>query len=148
MEGSKLLVRSDGTLQIIETNGTRSSVLERAGKSSNQQTLLNDIWVLETLHKKELTSQHFSKERPRLEFHNADNKVLGFGGCNQLTGEFITEGNQITITRIASTRMACSGINESLFLEIIQQASSFKIISGKLYLFEGSGELARFKKVD
>lgn len=148
LEGNKLFVSPDGTLQIIETNGERTHVLQRAGKISNQQTLLNDIWVLETLHKNELTPEHFSKERPRLEFHNIDNKVLGFSGCNQLTGPFTIEGNQISIGPFASTRMACPGVNEALFLAAIDEVTSYKIKDLKLYLFAGSSERARFKKVD
>jgi heat shock protein HslJ len=148
LEGGKLFVRPDGTLQIIETNGTRTHLLQRAGKISNQQTLLNDIWVLETLYKKDLSGEHFSKEQPRLEFHNINNKVLGFSGCNQLTGAFTIEGNQISIGPFASTRMACPGINETLFLAAIDETTSYKIKDLNLYLFAGSSELARFKKVD
>jgi heat shock protein HslJ len=148
LEGANLFVRPDGTLQIIETNGTRTHILKRAGKISNQQTLLNDIWVLETLHKKELSSENFSKEKPRLEFHNLDKKVLGFSGCNQLTGAFTVEGNQISIGPFTSTRIACKSINEALFLEAIKETTTFKIKDLKLYLFSGSSERARFKKVD
>ncbi len=148
LEGNKLFVRPDGTLQIIETNGARTHILQRAGKISNQQTLLNDIWVLETLRKKELSSEHFSKERPRLEFHNIDHKVLGFSGCNQLTGAFTIEGNQISIGPFAATRMACPGIHETLFLKAMEETTSYKIKDLNLYLFAGSSELAKFKKVD
>ncbi len=148
LEGGKLFVRPDGTLQIIETNGTKTHVLQRAGKISNQQTLLNDIWVLETIRKNELTKENFSGERPRLEFHNIDNKVLGFSGCNQLTGPFTIEGNQISIGPFASTRMACPGINETFFLGAIEETTSYKIKDLNLYLFAGSSERARFKKVD
>lgn len=148
LEGGKLLVRADGTLQIIETNGARTHILQRAGKISNQQTLLNDIWVLETLRKNELSPENFIKEKPRLEFHNIDYKVLGFSGCNQLTGGFTIEGNQISIGPFTSTRMACPGINESLFLKAIEETTTYKVKDLKLYLFSGSSEVARFKKVD
>jgi copper homeostasis protein (lipoprotein) len=148
LEGGRLFVNSDGTLQLIETNGTKTHILQRVGKISNQKTLLNDIWVLETLRKKELSPENFKQERPRLEFHNNDNKVLGFSGCNQLTGAFTIEGNQISIGPFASTRMACPGVNESFFLEAINEVTTYKIIDLKLYLFSGSSEIARFKKVD
>ncbi len=148
LEGGRLFVRPDGTLQIIETNGTKTHVLQRTGKISNQQTQLNDIWVLETLRKKELSGENFSKERPRLEFHNIDHKVVGFSGCNQLTGTFAIEGNQISIGPFGLTRRVCKGINEALFIEAIQETTSYKIKDLNLYLFTGSSELARFKKVD
>jgi heat shock protein HslJ len=148
LEGGRLFVKPDGTLQIIETNGTKTHILQRVGKISNQQTLLNDIWVLETLRKKELSSENFNQERPRLEFHNIDNKVLGFSGCNQLTGAFTIEGNQISIGQFVSTRKACVGINEALFVEAINEVTTYKIIDLNLYLFSGSSEIARFKKVD
>jgi heat shock protein HslJ len=148
LEGGRLFINPDGTLQIIETNGTKTHILQRVGKISNQQTLLADIWVLETLRKKELSSENFNQEIPRLEFHNIDKKVLGFSGCNQLTGAFTIEGNQISIGPFASTRMACAGVNEALFLEAINEVTTYKIIEHTLYLFSGSSEIARFKKVD
>ncbi|MBL7870250.1 MAG: META domain-containing protein [Cyclobacteriaceae bacterium] len=148
LEGANLFVRHDGTLQLIETNGTRTHILQRAGKISNQQTLLNNTWVLETLRRKELSGEHFSKEKPHLEFRNIDHKVLGFSGCNALTGPFTINGNQISMGPFELTRMACNGIDERLFLDVIQETTSYKIKDLNLYLFAGSSELARFKKVD
>jgi heat shock protein HslJ len=142
--GNKIKVLPDWTLLILNSNG-KNEPLNRVGTISAQHVLLNDIWVLETLNK---ASVEFETERPRLEFHDADKKVFGFGGCNQVNGSYQIEGNQIFIGSLVAERKACRGVNEALFLKTIQQATSFKIINLKLYLFAGSAEKARFKKVD
>lgn len=143
---NKIRVLPDWSLQLINTNGEDES-LSRAGTYPAQPVLLNDIWVLETLNKIEAGSL-FAGERPRLEFHDVDKKIFGFGGCNQINGSYQIEGNQISIAPLASTRMACRGVDEALFLETIPQVTSYKIINLKLYFFAGSAEKARFKKVD
>jgi len=142
---NKIRIQPDWTLQIVNTNGNET--LSRVGTYPAQPVLLNDIWVLETLNKVKADSL-FVGERPRLEFHNVDKKIFGFGGCNQINGSYQIQGNQISIAPLIATRKACGGVNEALFLETIQLVNSFKIIDLNLYLFAGSEEKARFKKVD
>jgi heat shock protein HslJ len=51
-----------------------------------------------------------ANDTPSLEF-NADGTVSGTDGCNQLTGSWTEDGGVISFGPIASTKMACDGVN-------------------------------------
>jgi heat shock protein HslJ len=74
--------------------------------------------------------------------------VTGFGGCNNLTGSYEVKGDTMTISRVASTRMAClQGMEiEGALFKVIEQVRSWKIAGEHLELYDASGNvLARFE---
>lgn len=143
--GNKLKILPDWTLKIIPS--TEKETLTRIGTNPPQQASLNDSWVLKTLNKIDAVNS-FNGDLPKIEFNDADKKISGFGGCNQINGSYQTVGNQISIGPLISTRKACKGADEILLLEVLQQITTYKIIDRNLYLFAGTAEKARFEKVD
>ena len=149
----KIKVNANGTLTItdaIENHLEKQpAVLSRTGTSTTDQSvLLNDIWVLEAIDNIEISDADYTRERPQLEFHKVDGKVLGTTGCNRLNGTYTTTGNNIAFGPLLTTKMACPGKGEAQFVQVLNEVSSFKIVNLKLYLFSGSTEKLRFKKVD
>ena len=114
----------------------------------SQETILNDIWVLEVLEGKEITAEDYMREPPRLEFRKAEGKVGGTTGCNSLGGSYIAENGKLSFGPLASTRMACPGDGEQRFLTALSKVNAFKIEDRKLYLMEGNEVRLLFKKAD
>lgn len=150
----KLKVNANGTLTIIDAieNHLEQQPAELTRIGSTQKTdaamLLNDIWVLEAIDQVDITNSEFPRERPRLEFHQGDGKVVGTTGCNQLSGTYTTSANNISFGPLRTTKMACAGNGEARFTQILQETTYFKILDLKLYLLSGSTERLRFRKVD
>lgn len=148
----KIKVNANGTLTItdaIENHLEKQpAVLSRIGISTTDQSvLLNDIWVLEAIDNIEISDADF-RERPQLEFHKTDGKIMGNSGCNRINGTYTTTGNNISLGPLLTTKMACAGKGETQFVQALSEVSSFKILNLKLYLFAGTTESLRFRKVD
>jgi heat shock protein HslJ len=73
------------------------------------------------------------------------NIVSGFAGCNTYSATFTTDGNQIAIDGIGSTRMLCreEGImeQEAQFLGILDSVDSWEVGLDSLTLFGSIGRL-------
>lgn len=110
---------------------------------------LHDIWVLEKLNGKTVSTTDFLKELPNLEINSSTNNFMGFAGCNRMNGTIFFERGLLRFTNIITTRMACPGNNkESEFLKALQSTTSYKVENMKLILSNPSGEKLVFKKVD
>jgi heat shock protein HslJ len=77
----------------------------------------------------------------------ADGSLSGSAGCNQYTGQYEINGNQITIGPLASTKMYCEGPagvmdQESQFLAALQSAMIYRIEGNRLELRTRDGALA------
>jgi heat shock protein HslJ len=74
-----------------------------------------------------------------LQFDNSGN-VSGVSGCNQYTGEFDRNIQDLTLSALASTRMMCADSNamniESILLTSLEKVKTYHITpSGTLVLF-------------
>jgi heat shock protein HslJ len=70
--------------------------------------------------------------------------VTGNGGCNNYTGDYTLDGNQLTIGELATTRMFCAEPEgamdqETAFLAALQSSTSFQIMGGDLELLDADG---------
>jgi heat shock protein HslJ len=76
-------------------------------------------------------------------------RIFGSGGCNRFMGGYQTEGNQLTISPLASTRMACeeSVMNQEIrYLMALEGAQRYEVNDqGELQIFyqteQGAGIL-------
>jgi heat shock protein HslJ len=87
---------------------------------------------------------------PHIIFKEIDNRVSGNAGCNSISGIYVTESiNQIKISKMISTKMACPGLAiESEFMKVLQEADNFNIVGDTLILKKARmAPLARFKAV-
>jgi heat shock protein HslJ len=79
----------------------------------------------------------------------ADDRISGSGGCNRFMGSYQTEGEQLSISPLASTRMACEEAvmnQEMKYLMALQGAQRYEVNQpGQLQIFyqteQGSGVL-------
>jgi heat shock protein HslJ len=76
----------------------------------------------------------------------ADGKVSGSAGCNNYFGPYETEGDQIKVGPLGSTRKMCAtpeGImeQEAQFLAALQAGTTFKITGNQLVIRNASGAM-------
>ena len=76
-----------------------------------------------------------------------DGTIAGHSGCNEFSGPYSVNGNQITIGPLASTRKACSdpaGVmeQEAQYLAALQSAATYKVEGNALELRMQDGALA------
>ncbi|MEQ9440703.1 MAG: META domain-containing protein [Cyclobacteriaceae bacterium] len=110
---------------------------------------LNDIWALETLNGETVDTAQFPRDQPYIEIHLAEQKILGFAGCNSISGAITFGKSSIQVGPLISTRMSCPAQE---FEQNFMQALSDKTLTctlenGQLVLESRNGRLG-FKKVD
>lgn len=69
-------------------------------------------------------------------------QASGFAGCNQFTGGFTVDGDQITLGPLASTRKMCAEAmdQETSFLQALGKVKRFAINQEALSLFDAEGQ--------
>lgn len=70
------------------------------------------------------------------------NRVFGFTGCNRFTGTFEQHGERLTISPLATTKMACVGdgqAREAEFLDMLGKVRGAKTDHALLLLLDDKG---------
>jgi heat shock protein HslJ len=76
-------------------------------------------------------------------------QISGSAGCNSYGGTYQIHGDQITISQLYSTEMACmdpEGImdQEQRFLKALSGAQTFQVATGQLKIFGANREILTF----
>lgn len=76
---------------------------------------------------------------------NADGKMLGYTGCNDLAGSFKTDINNITISDLKPSQQACPnpalGNQEKAMLDILNSARSYQVADTAMQIVGDKGVL-------
>ena len=111
---------------------------------------LHDIWALESIRGRKVDIREGQGERPYLEFHTGDNRILGKTTCNSINGGAEVMGDKIQIKPLAVTMMGCP--NHELEAEFLKELApgtlSYRIDAGRLYLSRDGKEAMVLRKVD
>lgn len=115
----------------------------------NTDYRLHDIWVLEELNGFKVFITDFQKELPRIEINSSENKFMGYGGCNAISGSIFYEKDLLRFSKVVATMMACApGNKEDQFTKALQSTTTYSIGDNRLTLSNPSGKLLVFRKVD
>jgi heat shock protein HslJ len=136
------------SVEIKNNSELESKKLNGCGKY-NTDYRLHDIWVLEELSGFKVFVTDFQKELPRIEINSSENKFMGFGGCNAISGSIFYEKDLLRFSKVISTMMACApGNKEDQFIQALQSTTTYNIGDNRLTLSNPSGKLLVFRKVD
>lgn len=134
-------------IEIKKPNSNKIS-FEGCGKFITDYRL-NDIWVLEQLKGKVVTTDDFARELPNMEIDADKNTFMGYAGCNRMAGKIVSENELLRFTNVLSTEIACIDRNREIeFLQALQSVKTFKIENNRLLLSNNFGTQLVFKKVD
>ena len=138
---------TDGKLSL---NKARRSPLAEFKKDTNAP-IVEKYWKLKTLEGKEVEMADNQEREIFFTLKAEDNRVVGFAGCNTISGEYILkEGNGISFDKMATTLRMCPDVevNESEFLKIFELADNYTIKDDVLSLNVGKrAPLAVFEAV-
>lgn len=67
----------------------------------------------------------YPERKPTLTFDLAEKKVSGNSSCNNFSGTMSMDGHAISFGPLMSTKMACPGDGEQVFLKSMEKVSSF-----------------------
>lgn len=83
------------------------------------------------------------QKKPYLKLESKDHRVVGFSGCNRLTGSYKLEGKELSFGPTAGTKMACAeGMEiEKTFTQALPRVKAFKIAGQSLTLLDGAGKV-------
>lgn len=110
-------------------------------------SLEDTYWKLTRLGNEPVTMTDGQRE-PYLVFHGKTGRLAGFGGCNRLLGTYKLNEGTLSLSPIASTRMACAegSETEAKFLAALERVHFWKIVGQHLELFDSARAfLARFE---
>ncbi|MBC7485642.1 MAG: META domain-containing protein [Cytophagaceae bacterium] len=108
-----------------------------------QIDLINARWILREIEGKPV------KQKSDVYIRFADKvTVEGFLGCNKFNGKYVTDGADIKIGPIMSTKMACEDdAIENQFARVLEQAASYSTDDKYLYLKNDDGVLAKLEAI-
>ena len=118
------------TILILLVNSCNDSTTE-----TNSTELLNTLWVLEGFEVNGILDIPPADQVYNIQFKE-DNKFTGRNDCNNISGEFSLNSNNITINKLLTTDMYCG--KESLdyrYAEALSGAKSYKIEKNELTFY-------------
>ncbi len=65
-----------------------------------------------------------------------DGRFTASTDCNQMAGQYVADGNLLTMSQIVSTKMYCEGSKEGDFAKILENTASFLFTSRGQLIFE------------
>jgi heat shock protein HslJ len=115
--------------------------------TSNQ---LSGKWTIQEMNGQALNAADFSRGLPELELQPETNKASGNGGCNRISGEMKLQGEQVTFSKMISTRMACPGpamTFENAYLQLLSDKTfTYQIQNDQLTLKDQDKAVLVYKK--
>lgn len=142
----------EGTLTQLDMQGKRitGEHATRYVLTKGNYAILEKYWKLVELNGKAIAVDSTFIKEPHIIFKDNDNRIVGNGGCNNISGEFVVESiNRISISKTISTRMACPRMDlEQEFLDVLQKVDNFNVNGDNLMLNKARmAPLAKFKAV-
>ncbi len=113
-----------------ETNSTVDSHDTTNALLSNYEraVLLDGAWVVEYIVSPDQSlDELYPKDKPSLLFTSRERNVSGFTGCNNFSGAYILDTNELRFSpRMAVTSKTCRNMaGEDLFLETLKQVNFY-----------------------
>jgi heat shock protein HslJ len=135
---------------LADGSSIRYTLVEQLEKQRDPKLRLNDIWVLETMEKEPVSTGEL-QQRPRLEIHLTEQKVIGTDGCNNFTGNLKKlDSTMISFGPLAGTRKMCPDMTiANKMNRLMPEVRYYRLDEGTLYLLDADKkELFAFHKTD
>ena len=112
-------------------------------KKATANIKLSGKWYLIPAMDSDTASGHV----PDISFDIKGSKFSGNTGCNRMAGTFIATDSTMQFSdKMITTRMFCSGYNESAFLQNLLRVESYKFRKGLLIFLVGEIEVSRWTR--
>lgn len=151
-KGILLLAIMAFTVACNTTKKTTTKTDETVEITNVTEEELQGNWTLDFIdsanQKGKKLNEMFPNKLPNLNFNTSDSTVYGSDGCNRISGSYeVKNGNEISIgDKLASTMMACQGVEDHAFNQTLSKATKFTISDGKLLFLSDDVVIMRFVK--
>lgn len=114
-------------------------------KTTETMPSLYQTWDLKILNG---DSVSLFARQPTIQFNDSALKIAGNGGCNNFFSNYSKDGNKISFAPIASTKMACPGMDEIevRYFQALAKVTGYKFENGELHLLNNGKTIAIFKE--
>ena len=142
----------ENTLTQLDSHGNRvtGALADKYVLSKSQYAIREKYWKLTELNGRPVRVDSTYKKEPYIIFKEKDHRIIGNGGCNNITGTYELKGaNGINIRQLATTKIACPKLDmEAELLKALQTADSYTLDADMLILNTArTAPLTRFKTV-
>jgi uncharacterized lipoprotein NlpE involved in copper resistance len=120
-------------------------------KVADEASLLDVRWKLTELMGQPLTHSDTENQVVYMTLITEDNKVQGFGGCNNFLGSYkFQEGDRLTFSQIVSTQRACENMAlETELFKVLETADNYHWDGDVLMLHKAKmSPLAKFEAMN
>jgi copper homeostasis protein (lipoprotein) len=140
-------------LQLIDANGNavKGKTPDSYTLSKANYAILDRYWKLTELNGQSIVSDSGFNRQPQIIFKENDNRIIGNGGCNDISGTFeIGNADHIAFSNMVSTRMSCPNSSlETKFLKVLNKVDNYFANEDELVLGKTkTTPLAKFKAVE
>lgn len=139
---------STASNEVMADTSSETALIPTQTPSPPNGKLLNTYWKLILINDTEVTVMENQAE-PHIIF-NAENRVSGSDGCNRMMGSYLLDGNNLSLDKMAGTKMACAegAAQTQAFNDVLTKVATYSVHSDQLELRDGTAlVLARFKAV-
>ena len=115
--------------------------------SSADLNQLGGDWVLTVFpYQTKALAELFTARIPELQLEVPGRKVAGNTGCNRMFGSFTVDGSAFQFGNLGSTKMACPGYDETIYLNALSRVNRFSVNNDQLTFYQDSTLLMTFAK--
>lgn len=141
LAASKTFTATDAALTIYDSSG--AAILTYA--AAEPTSLVGTTWHATGINNGNQGVESVAAGSDPTAIYAEDGTISGNSGCNEYNGPAVVDGQSITIGPLASTRRACVdeavSVQETNFLNALQNATTFDSLAGHLELRDDSGAL-------
>lgn len=126
------------------------TVASEARATSEAHSLVGTFWELTHVRGDAIDGQT-DKRKLNMVLTDDGKRVSGFSGCNQFSGTYSLDGDRLSVSQLASTRMACfAGMDtEQAFQKALQDVTHYQQQGAELRLLNADDDVVlRFASGD
>ena len=115
---------------------------------SAEPRLENVYWRMLSLGDNRVTLA--PEQIPHIAFHQQENRIAGFGGCNRFFAQYQQVDRRLSISIMGGGRATCPDTSEleHEFMQVLQMIERFVIDDNKLSLLRGDETLVVFRGIE
>lgn len=124
--------------------------LGSCSSSRNSSADLNQLsgdWVLTVFpYETKALAEVFTARIPELQLEVPGRKVTGNTGCNRMFGSFTVNGSEFHFGNLGSTKMACPGYDETIYVNALNRVNRYGVNNDLLTFYQDSAVVMTFAK--
>lgn len=122
--------------------------LNKSNSSLQGASLTSTHWYLVSIESATMSKDARSTQQKIWIKLDTENKVTGFGGCNDFSSSYKLEGTTLQFSAIARTKVRCNNIaTEDTFIGILEKVNKYKLEKNKLFFYNDERLLASFNPI-